>query len=585
MPLLHSPGQVMHMVEQTHTITITTPEGLSTWVAGTPVRAIMPVGRSPEDLDYLGALVNNDVVSLSYRLEVDSSVSFLTRADSHGFRIFRRTVCFILAKAFRDVFPEARLTIEHSIGTGYYCTFSNFESHSGAVSQEGNRSLESPQMASDQHLEAISRRMHEIIDLDLAIDRRKISYTEAVRQFEAEGQWDKLNLLQFRNPPKVTICWCDGFSDLAHGPLADRTGCLNCFSLISYHTGFVLQFPERENPLVVPPFEPQEHLFQIFREHKEWGRILGIRTVGNLNEINARGEISDVIRIAEAFHEKKLALLADLLLSRRESIKWVLIAGPSSAGKTTFAKRLAVQLRVNGLRPVTISTDDYFLSRDETPRDEQGDYDFENIEAIDLELFNGHMNRLDRGEEVELPQFNFEKGIREWRGKKLRIAQDELVLVEGIHALNPRLTRSVPSLHKYRIYVSALTQLNLDLHNRVSTTDNRLMRRLVRDHKFRGHNALTTLKMWPSVRRGEKTWVFPFQREADIAFNTALDYELAVLKPMVEPLLFEVKPADQEYAEARRLLDFLASFLGAPNYLVPPTSILREFIGRSSFHY
>ncbi len=333
-------------------------------------------------------------------------------------------------------------------------------------------------------------------------------------------------------------------------------------------------------------FEPQPHLFQIFREHKEWGRILGVNTVGRLNEIIASGEIDDFIRIAEALHEKKIVQIADHISSHRHHLRWLLIAGPSSSGKTTFAKRLAIQLRVNGLRPVTISVDDYFVDREFTPRDENGDYDFEDMATIDLPLLHEHLRALEDGGEISIPSFNFEKGAREMKeGRTLRLEPDDMVIVEGIHALNPHLTKVIAPEHKFRIYISALTQLNLDAHNRISTTDNRLVRRLVRDNAFRGNPALGTLQMWPRVRRGEKRWIFPFQQEADIAFNSALDYELAVLKYFIEPLLAEVKPIHPQYAEARRLQDFLSSFLGISASRVPPTSILREFIGRSSFRY
>ena len=313
------------------------------------------------------------------------------------------------------------------------------------------------------------------------------------------------------------------------------------------------------------------------------GRTLGVNTVGRLNEIIAGRKIGDYIKISEAFHEKKIAEIADHINSHRSHIKLAVIAGPSSSGKTTFAKRLAVQLQVNGLRPVTISVDNYFVDRDRTPVDSDGNPDWEDLEAVDLALFNDHLSRLARLEEVEIPCFNFEKGRREYRGNKLRIEPDQIVIVEGIHGLNPRLTQAVPQGEKFRIYISALTHLNIDSNNRISTTDNRLLRRMVRDNTFRGNSALTTLKMWPSVRRGEKTWIFPFQQEADIAFNSALDYELAVLKAFAEPVLNEIKPQDPQYAEARRLQAFLSTFLGVSEQLVPPTSILREFIGHSSF--
>jgi uridine kinase len=560
----------LEMHKSLNFITVTLDDGSEIRsLVGTPVCDILPVRYASNGLDYIAALVNNDAVSVTYPVEVDSKVTLLTRADSDAFQIYRRSVCFLLAKAIRELFPDARFAIEHSLGSGFYCSF-DMNGKSGLC---------------DEQLQKLDKHMRSIVGQDIPIERRKIAFTEVVRRFEKEKQWDKYNLLRFSNPPKVATCWCEDFSDLDHGPLAPSTGSLTLFKLISYAPGFVLQVPEREKPKELPPFEPQPQLFQIFKEHKEWGRILGVNTVGRLNEIIVNKEISDFIKIAEAFHEKKIAQIADHIYGHRGQIKWALIAGPSYSGKTTFAKRLVVQLRVNGLRPVTISLDNYFVNRDQTPLDEHGKHDFENIETVDLPLFNEHLMRLDKGEEVELPSFNFEKGCREYRGEKLRIEPDQIVLVEGIHGLNPRLTESVPPAHKLRIYISALTQLNLDSNNRISTTDNRLVRRMVRDNNFRGNTALATLNMWPSVRRGEKTWIFPFQQGADIAFNSALDYELAVLKPFVEPLLVEIKPYHPQYAEARRLLAFLSSFLSVPDHLVPPTSILREFIGHSSFRY
>ncbi len=527
------------------------------------------VALTTEGLPLLGALVNNDVVSLTYPLEVDCSLAPLTMADPHGWRLYRRSLAFVLAKAVADVFPEARFSIEHSLGSGLYCSFE----------MNGQTEITSDQLA------AIDEQLVEVVRKDIPIKRRKISFNEAVARFEKEKQWDKYNLLRFRNPPKVVVYSCESFADLAHGPLASSTGTLPYFNIISYPPGFVIQFPERETAPHMPPFERQPHLFQIFQEHKEWGRILNVQTVGQLNEIIAKREIGDFIKIAEAFHEKKIAHLADQVASQRDHVKWVCIAGPSSSGKTTFSKRLAVQLRVNGLRPVTISVDDYFVDRTQTPKDESGQPDFEHIETIDLALLNEHLQLLDNGEEVELPRFNFEHGAREYKGHKLKIEPDQMVIVEGIHALNPRLTEMVPPEHKFKIYISALTQLNLDANNRISTTDNRLVRRMVRDHQFRGNSALGTLQMWPSVRRGEKKWIFPFQKEADAAFNSALDYELAALKTLAEPLLREVKPYHPQYAEARRMLDFLECFLNIPIDQIPQTSILREFMGKSSFRY
>jgi len=542
--------------------------GVQQWPRHTRVRDLIPNSLSENGLHYMGAVVNNDVVSLSYPLEVDSAVRLITLTDPHGWRIYRRSVSFLLAKTVKELYPHTPFAIEHSLGTGFYCTFQP-EGRSGIDPGTLNR---------------IEERMRELVGQDIPIERSKIAFQDAIQRFEDEEQRDKYNLLRFRNPPKIVIYSCDGFSDLAHGPLADSTGALGYFKLIPYEPGFVILFPEREHAPLLPPFEKQPHLFQIFKEHKEWGRILGVRTVGDLNEINANHGMPDFIKIAEAFHEKKIAKIADIVAERKDT-RLILVAGPSSSGKTTFAKRLAIQLRVNGLRPMTVSVDHYFVDRVKTPRDEDGQYDFEHIETIDLTLFNEHLLDLAAGKAVQLPRFDFEKGVREYRGEALRIEPDQLLIVEGIHGLNPKLTEALPGTQKFKIYVSALTQLNIDLHNRMSTTDNRLIRRIVRDSMFRGSNALSTLEMWPSVRRGEKSWIFPFQQEADIAFNSALDYELAVLKSFVEPVLAEVKPTHAPYAEARRLMDFLESFLFVPAELVPATSILREFIGKSGFQY
>lgn len=536
---------------------------------GTPVMELATSDRSPSGFHYLGALVNNDAVSLTYPLDVDCTVRFVDLTDHHGWRIYRRSLSYLLAKTVKELYPEARFRIEHSLGTGFYCDFE----------MNGERGV------SDDRLARIDARLRELIDANQPIERSKIPYTDAVRHFENAGQIDKFNLLRFRNPPKVVVYRCGDFFDLAYGPLAQRTGDLPYFALTAHPPGFVIRFPDRDRPPGLPPFEPQPHLFNIFKEHKEWGRILGVNTVGRLNEIVAAREGASFARIAEALHEKKIAHIAEHIQAHSRKLKWVLIAGPSSSGKTTFAKRLAVQLRVCGIQPVTLSVDDYFVDREKSPRTPSGDYDFENIETIDLALLNEHLQRLDEGEEVELPSFHFEKGMREYRGKTLRLGADETAIVEGIHALNPRLTEVLPAAHKFGVYVSALTQLNLDDNNRISTTDNRLVRRLVRDHQFRGNSALTTLRMWRNVRAGEKQWVFPYQQYADIAFNSALDYELGVLRHFAEPLLSEVKPSDPEYAEARRLQEFLSFFLSISASVVPPTSILREFIGRSSFHY
>jgi len=537
---------------------------------GTIVGTLADGDTAPDGLPYIAARVNNDVSSLSYPLTVNCRVEFLTMADPHGWRIYRRSLCFLLAKTVRELCPEAEFAVEHSFGPGLYCTL--------------NSNGDGPRIP-DEEVAALETRMRELVAQDLPILRHKMSYADTVEQFKRESQRNKLNLLKYRNPPRVVVHWCDGFSDLAHGPLAPSTGVLKWFKLLPYEDGTVLHLPDRFDPTNVRPFEDQPHLFHIFQEHKEWGRILGVDTVGALNEINAGGGMPDFIRTAEALHEKKLSRIADLLADRHKAIRAVLLAGPSCAGKTTFAKRLTTHCRVNGLRLVTLATDDYFVGEARNPVDEDGNPDYEHVEAVDIDLFNEQLLQLIEGEEVELPRFNFTTKQREYRGERLRIEEDQIIVVEGIHGLNPRLTHMVAPERKFRIYINALTQLNLDTNNRVSTTDNRLMRRMVRDHNYRGHSALETLRLWPSVRRGEKRWIFPYQREADVTFNSALDYELAVLKPLVEPLLLEVKPYDREYAESRRLSEFLLNFLGTPGRHVPNHSILREYIGGSTFRY
>ena len=538
---------------------------------GTPVSDFLIHEPPARDLPFIGALVNNNVSSLSYPLGINCEVRFLTMADTHGWRMYCNSLCFLLAKTIKEVFPASRFAVEHSFGPGLYCSF-----HIDARAPEG---------ITDVQLKRIERRMRQHVKADLAIERAKISFVDAVRRFEASGQSDKLNILKYRNPPTVLIHACDGFSDLAHGPLVPSTGVLTHFRLLRYRPGFILHLPQRENPLNLGPFEDQPGLFQIFREHKEWGRILGVSTVGRLNEIIVNGELDHFILTAEALHEKKLAQIAETIAQDRDRIKLVLIAGPSSSGKTTFAKRLTIHLTVNGLHPLTLSTDDYFVPPDRTPRDAEGKLDYEHLEAVDLKLFNSNLLDLVSGKEVDIPRFNFQTKKTEYRGGKLKLEDGQLLIIEGIHGLNPRLTNLVPATRKFQIYVSALTQLNVDSNNRISTTDNRLIRRLVRDRKFRGHGALDTLRLWPSVRRGEESWIFPFQREADATFNSALDYELAVLKPLVDPLLMEVKPYDTEYAESRRLSEFLLNFVGSTDYPVPRMSILREYIGGSIFRY
>lgn len=536
---------------------------------GVMLREALREAIETHPLPALCALVNGDLMDLGRPLEVDSVVRLIDLRDSLGWRVYRQSLCFLMSRSVSEVFPQADYAVEHSLGSGFYCRFEI----------DGKRGL------TTDELHRLEDHMKAAVEQDLPIERIKISFADAVELFRRSGRMDKVNLLQFRNPPIVDMASCGGYADLAHGVLADRTGALRWFKLIPYESGLVLQFPERTDQPHLPAFEPQPHLFSIFKEHKEWGRILGVRTAGDLNEIIAHGDIADFIRTAEALHEKKIARIADRIAESEYPVRYVFIAGPSSSGKTTLAKRLAVHLKVNGIRAVDISLDDYFLNRDATPPGHDGKPDFEHVEAIDLAFFQEQLLAMDRGALLDRPRYNFLTGRREFRGEQIQLDDRHVAIIEGLHGLNPRLIEQLPEEKVKRVYVSALTQLNLDFDHRISTTDNRLLRRIVRDYKYRHHDAVTTLHMWPAVRRGEKKWIFPFQQEADFAFNSALDYELAVLRPMVEPLLAEVKPWHEEYAHARRLMSFIAAFLSVPPHWVPPTSILREFIGRSNFRY
>ncbi len=515
----------------------------------------------------VAALVNNELVSLSFKIEISSTLKLVSLASEAGMRIYRNSLTFLLSRTVSELFPERQLIVGHSLGHGYYFYFDGeMEVEKGA-------------------LEKINSRMHEIVQRDEPILRKVISYAEAVDSFRKSGNYSRVELLRFRNEAKIPVYESGGHREIGYQPLVPSTGLLKLFQIRAYNPGFLLRYPSSAEPDKISDFTDSPVLFQVFMEYKAWGKILNVNSTGKLNELIESRSMGDFIQVAEALHNKKIASIADGIAERRGTVKAVIIAGPSSSGKTTFTKKLAIQLKVLGFNPVIISLDDYFVSRAETPRDENGDYDFESIKAINIPLLNSNLLDLFDGREVEIPVFDFKEGKPKTEGHNLQLDNRSILLMEGIHGLNDELTAQVPNESKYKIYVSALTQLNLDDRNRIPTTDNRLLRRMVRDHQFRGHSALRTLHMWPSVRRGEDRNIFPYQNNADAAFNSALDYELAVLKNYAEPLLRTVKPYDPEYAEAIRLMTFLNNFVGIPDRQVPGDSILREFIGASSFKY
>lgn len=513
----------------------------------------------------IAARVDNDIRELSYALKRDCSVRFVDLTEEDGMRIYRRSLYFILMKAVYDLFPERRVIISHAISKGLYCEI------------KGEKALEPSEVTQ------IENRMREIVTEAIPFKKREIPLSEAEALFETTGRMDRYHTVEHRNKKLVTIYNCGGLDDYFYGYMAPDTGYIKVFGLRYHEGGLIVSFPDKSSPYTLPAYVEQPKLFSVYLEFKRWGRILEVENVGALNDLVKAGRSTEIIRISEALHEKKLASIADAI-SDNSHKRIVLISGPSSSGKTTFAQRLSIQLRVNGLRPVTISLDDYFVNREDTPKDEFGDYDFEALEAIDVKLFNRQLKELIEGREVELPIFNFTSGSREPVGRKMRISDNSVLVIEGIHGLNEKLTAEIPKEQKFKIYVSALTSMNIDDHNRIPTTDNRIIRRIVRDHQFRGSSALNTIKRWPSVRRGEEKNIFPYQESADVMFNSALMYELSVLKTFAEPLLNEVNNTAAEYSEANRLIEFLSYFLPIDAKDVPVNSIIREFIGGSCFY-
>lgn len=515
----------------------------------------------------LGALVNNKIKELSYVVYKPKTIRFIDITHPDGMRMYIRSLSFVLIKAVHDINPGYKLKIEHSVSKGFFCEIENL-----------------PDIPIDLVFE-IGNRMREIIKSDIPFERVEMPTVKALELFKKEGFDDKVQILKTRPQLYTSVYYLNDNIDYFYGFLVPSTGVLKVFDLNKYYHGMLLMFPKHNNPAEVEEIILQDKMFEIFQENKEWGEILGCSNIGSLNEFTLNGKVGEIVKIAEALHEKKVAQIADKIFLKHHKIKIVLISGPSSSGKTTFCKRLAVQLKVLGLRPLQISLDNYFVDRENTPRDEKGDFDFESLGALDLDLFNQHLVELLEGKEVEIPRFSFETGKRYYVGDFMRIEEKNIILIEGIHALNPRLTKKVKTENKFKIYVSALTSLSFDRHNRIPTTDNRLIRRIIRDHKYRKYPALATLKRWESVRRGEDRNIFPFQEEADVMFNSALLFELGVLKPYVEPLLKEIPPTEPEYAEATRLLKFFTFIAPISTSEIPPTSLIREFLGGSSFDY
>ncbi|MGI5921840.1 MAG: nucleoside kinase [Syntrophomonadaceae bacterium] len=510
----------------------------------------------------MAGVINNKLIDFYYRFYEPCNLELVDTTSETGLKIYRRSALFLLLKACRELYPERKLIVKHSLSNGLFCEFLDRE-------------------CSIDEAKAIENKMKELQARNVLINKHVMETGKACQVFTEQDKEDKVKLLEYRNQDKVNVYEMDGLYEYFYGYMAIETRFINQFRVLNYPPGIILQTPELDKPREIKPYIPQHKLASIFAEAKSWAEMLDTPHLAALNEIITRGQINNIIWVNEALHEKKIAQIADMCNNKK--IRLILISGPSSSGKTTFAQRLLIQLRVNGRRPVSISLDNYFVNREMTPKDEYGEYDFEALESLNLELFNDHLNKLIRGEAVEMPIYNFKTGISSPSGFSIQVPDGEPIIIEGIHGLNDRLTWAVPREQKFKIYVSALTQLNIDNTNRIPTTDSRLIRRIVRDSRTRGHNALNTIKRWPSVRRGEEKNIFPFQENADVIFNSSLVYELPVLKQYAEPLLAEITDEHPEYIVAKHLLKFLSYVRPVSRGDIPPNSILREFIGGSWF--
>ena len=513
----------------------------------------------------VGCIFNNEYQNLSYEITEDGNLELIDISSKEGMKIYVRTLVYIMGKAFEKIYPDKKMTVEYQLGDAMFCTCDNME-----ITQE--------------FMDNLSEEIQNIIDKNLNI--RKV----VMNRQEAEDFYNKHDTskgrLQFNleDNQEIYMYYCEDYYNYCYGTLANVTGVIKKFEIIKYFDGFLIRYPNAKDPDTIVPYKPTKKLSWALEEYEKIHKVLEADTVYKLNKAIEENRIKEIIMLAEALHEKKIAVIADDI-AKRKNVKMVLIAGPSSSGKTTFAQRLGIQLKLNGIKPVTISVDNYFVERQDTPRDSNGDYDFECIEAIDLELFNNHLLRLLNGEEVEIPRFDFHVGTKRYEGKKLKLNENEVLVIEGIHCLNDKLTSQISKEEKYKVYISALTVLNMDRYNRISTTDTRLIRRIVRDYQFRGYTAKHTISTWHKVNDGEEKNIFPFQEEADRIFNTSLVYELNALKNIAKPLLEEIPKTDREHAEAQRLLNMLRYFRPIPNEIIPSNSLLKEFLGGGDFKY
>ena len=516
----------------------------------------------------MNAQVNNKTESLNFRCWQPKDIEFIDYTQLSGLRTYVRSLCHIFSKAVYDIWPTATLNLEHPVSKGYYCVI-----HNGK-----NTDLET--------IEKIKKRMWELIDADLPFLHKSVRTVDAAVLFRERGMNDKARLIETAGLPYTSYYELEGYINFFYGCLTPSTGYIQLFDLEPYMDGVLLRIPKQTDPMELQPVIKQDKMFEAYKEHLTLQRTVGLDNVGDLNLAIEKGRSQDIILVSEAMQEKQVAKIAEKIADGyKEGIRIVLISGPSSSGKTTFCKRLQVQLTTNLLHPVGISLDDYFLNREDTPKDEHGEYDFESLYALDLPYFNKDLKKLLSGEEIELPSFNFESGRRIFKGKKLKLRENSILVIEGIHALNPELTEFIDDKYKYRVYVSVLTSISLDNHNWIPTTDNRLLRRIIRDYRFRGYSAEDTINRWPSVRRGEDKWIFPYQENADAMFNSAMLYELAALRKYAEPILAQVPESNKANAEAYRLLRFLRYFNYIPTEELPGTSLLREFLGGGSFKY